>query len=396
MKYFIYILLLTSSLWSYAACRQISFSHANTSTQASYCFECELAKSAKLEGFVIPNPSKQCFENAISSASIKRNTYCSNGVLKHTEERLCPSKGYVNETVRSFYDVTKCLDLKKPDYFFALINRESRFQISARSSTGASCYGQLTAGAIADINSTLPYATKGDKKSCNNFIKNWKNIKTKRIQNRKGKLVHVKTGSAQCALHSNPYTCFFYSALYYKKAVQAARKLINKLSVIIVFTKKNKKLVFFDQKSMNSYYSSRPMERRGIRVTKVPLVKNKEEVAQTIALMSYNGGRKVHVLYKHYMNTVKAKLWDPRYQAPLVGSLFSKSPDGISSGAFLDSFSNYVGRNYGNSHGKEVAAFGKNVFKDYHDVAKRVDRPACGDLPAQKILQPRPRLSVPI
>ena len=396
MKFFIYLLLLSSSLWSYAACRSVSFSHKDASTQADFCFECGQTSSTNLQSYNIPNPSKKCFEKAISSHSITRHTYCSNGVLKRTNKKICPSKNYVNETMRSFYDVTKCLDIKKPDYFFALINRESRFQISARSSTGASCYGQLTAPAIADINSSLPYAARGDKKSCNNFVKNWTSIKTRRVRNSDGKIVHIKTKPAKCELYSNPYSCFFYSALYYKKAVQAARDLIDKLSVMVVINKKNQKLVFIDQKALNSHYEGRGEERKGIKVTKLPLVKNKEEAAQIIALMSYNGGRKVHNLYKHYMNTVKAKLWDSKYQTQMVQSLFSESPDGISSGAFLDSFSNYTRKHYGNSHGKEVAAFGKKVFEDYHNVARNVNQPACGDIPAQKMLIPKPKLSVPI
>lgn len=402
MKFILFLALITffTHHSDSSRCHLINLGN-DSDTEAKHCANCALPRSAGGFSKIIV-PKRACFKKAIDSTSIRRHTYCRPPSKIKKFSQPCRSSHYVDQTAKVFHNVTKCLNIKRPDYFFALINRESRFQISAQSYSGASCYGQLTGVAMSDINGRdgkftaknvrdIPKSnsTTEQKRACNKVANNWRSANTNGSR---------KTRAGRCALHNNPYTCMMYAGIYYQKGVKSAKRAIRELSTYIVVTKSGDRYIFPDKKAFDSYLKNpKPYLTKGDiqREKRGNLVKDPEAVAQLIALKNYNGGPHVIELYRSYIDTLKSKIWESR-NSKLISYLF-KDPGKIATGDFLENFSKYVRINYKNRpHNKQVATFGGNVLKDFASVSRRTGGSSCGELPAQKILRPTPKKPVPM
>ena len=285
------------------------------------------------------------------------------------------------KTAQVFYDVTQCLGIKDSEYFFALINRESRFQITAESHTGASCYGQLTGIAIADINQRFlePYK-RSDNENCAKVLNHFQDLPTQRT----GKYSYRKPPVTRCTAHSNPYSCLFYSAIYYKEALKRAEKLVRDMDMILVKVKGQKGYwIFRNQAQYDAYFKGKD-KTAIVDEKRISLLQNKKLSAHVIAMTAYNGGPSVEGLFKKYINQIKGRIWHPTHQQSILSMLFSKDPWGIPPGDFVDSFSESI-REQGRS--EEVVNYAKNVFNDYENISRGLS-PACGALPAEKIRNP--------
>ena len=412
MKFYSFFILISyffifSSLFVEAQCRKVDFSHLSMLTDAEYCFDCN--RNQNKNRLVLNVPARDCFKNSISK-SIKRHTYCFGQPrrLQNSQTPICSTNNYINTTMQVFHDVTQCTDIKRPEYFFALINRESRFQISARSRTGASCYGQLTAVALADINGAdgkfttqdiqkISQNLKSSKKreACGRIMKNWSSVPTVTTAS-----YFKKTARGKCTLYSNPYSCLLYSALYYKKGVQHLKKVSDELNSYLVTKKDGQKMLFLNLPDLVDYIKSRKLLTNDIKtISETNFIENEDEVAHLIALKYYNGGPKVASLYKSYITKIKSEIWGKkasRSKTRLVNYLLVENPPvGISTADFLQSFSKYTKSNYGSNHAGQVASFGKNVLTDFDSVSKNI-QPSCGGLPANALMYPKPARPVPI
>lgn len=374
-------------------CTPISFDHLQMKvTEAAFtdCVECRQNDLQADTATVPPTfsiPALRCFQQSIEQP-VGRHRICQEGrpPAKRTEHAPCPTEEYVSQTAQAFYDVTQCLGIKDSEYFFALINRESRFQITAESPTGASCYGQLTAIAMEDINrrlhkrSRLPHPYNSDTKNCGNVINHFEPLPTEERENRRYK----KTELALCRLYSNPYSCLFYSAFYYKQALDRAIRLVDRMDLIIVKVKESKRsLVFRDQDHFDHYFANRD---KGdiISVKRISLIQDKKLAAQVIALAGYNGGPgKVRSIFKNFVNNIKTRLWHPKSQRAILSMLFSKIPWGIPKGDLIGALSDQISSKYR----KETGDYATAVLKDYERISSGL-APACGTIPAKDALTP--------
>ncbi len=335
-------------------------------------------------------PALSCFQSSIKQ-TIQRHSICPGGdpdkLEKQSSKPICFSGKYISGTARVFYDVAKCLGMRQPEYFFALINRESRFQITARSATGASCYGQLTGIAIADVNSRfLPYRGK-DAKSCGAINNHFERLPTKG---------HKRSRTATCAAHSNPYSCLMYSAVYYMQALKKARQLIDDLDIVIVTMKgKPKERLIFKSREKFEKYFSRPGRSKDdiVKEESISLLQDKETAAQILAFQSYNGGPgNARNKFKSYVNDIKTRIWGGgRTSKNYLGQIFSKKPYGIGPGDFLETFSKY---SLANRVRGETASFPRNVLNDYQSVAGHL-APSCGGIPYKKLTSPPGKFTAP-
>ena len=371
-----------------SSCNRISFDHLKMEvTEAAFtnCTECQqqtLKEEAITKAPSLLIPARRCFEQAINQ-SVKRHRTCKAGrpPSKRVDRNPCPTEEYISQTAQSFYDVTQCLNIENPEYLFAMINRESKFHITAESKTGASCYGQLTGIAIEDVNRRIkkrkPY--NNDQKSCETVARHFQHLPVKK---KGGK--YRKTRTALCRLHSNPYSCMVYSAFYYKEALKRAKRLIHRMDLILVAMKGSKKrMIFRDQDHFDNYFKTRDKDQIA-STTRISLVQDKDLVAQIVALAGYNGGPgKVRGLFKRFMNDIKSRLWHPSSQKAILSMLFAKIPWGIPNGDFVDTFADHLSVQYR----KETAEYAKHVLTEYEDISRGL-APACGVIPAKDALQP--------
>ena len=374
-------------------CTQVSFEHLKMEvTEAAFsdCTECrqkELSEGAVTKPPSLLIPALRCFQQAVNQ-SVKRHRSCKGGrpPSKRVRHGPCPTEEYVSQTAQAFHDVTQCLDIKESEYFFALINQESKFHITAQSWTGASCYGQLTGIAIEDINRKMkiktPYNTT--LKSCEAVDRHFQKLTVERRKRKNSKYYqYVKTRDTLCQLHSNPYSCLLYSAFYYKEALKRARQLVDDMDLILVTTKDSKQMMFRDQYHYENYF--RHNDKQTIKSTfRISLLQDKEVAAQIIALASYNGGPgKVRNIFKRLMSKVKGQIWNHNSQQSMLSMLFSKVPWGIPKGDFVDVFSNHLTSQYK----KETGEYAKHVLREYEKISKNL-APACGVIPAKEALKP--------
>ena len=371
-----------------SSCNPVSFDHLKIQVTEANFTNCEECRQRELQGGRITTapslliPARRCFEQAINQ-SVKRHRTCKEGrpPSKRVDRNPCPTENYISQTAQAFYDVTQCLNIEAPEYLFAMINRESKFHITAESGTGASCYGQLTGIAIEDVNRLIkkrkPY--NNDQKSCETVVQHFQPLPVKKKGGR-----YRKTGTALCRLHSNPYSCLAYSAIYYKETLKQAKRLIHRMDLILVTMKGSKKqMIFRDQDHFDNYFATTDQGKIA-STARISLVKDKDLVAQTIALAGYNGGPgKVRGLFKSFMNNVKGGLWNPSSQKTVLSMLFSKTPWGIPNGDFVNEFSKHLSVQYK----EETAKYAKHVFTEYEDISKGL-APACGVIPAKDALQP--------
>lgn len=374
-------------------CTPISFDHLQMKvTEAAFtdCVECrqnDLQADATTVPPTISIPALRCFQKSIEQP-VRRHRICQEGhpPSQKTEHAPCPTEEYPSQTAQAFYDVTQCLGIKNSEYFFALINRESRFQITAESPTGASCYGQLTAIAMEDINrrlqdrNRLPHPYNSDEKNCGTVNNHFEPLPTETRESGGFR----KTGQALCRLHSNPYSCLFYSAFYYKQALDRAIRLVDRMDLLIVKVKESEKsLVFRDQDHFDSYFANRD-KGEITSVKRISLIQDKELAAQVIALAGYNGGPgKVRNIFRNFVNNIKARLWHPSSQRAILSMLFSKIPWGIPKGDLISALSDQISSQYR----EETGDFATAVLADYERISSGL-APACGSIPAKDALTP--------
>ena len=365
---------------------EVSFEHLQR--ESEFCLTCPDPSSQSpsfraAQKAIASVPTLSCFQSSIRQ-KIKNHNICPNGVQENLERKtkrpICFSDKYTSDTARVFYDVAKCLGMEKPEYFFALINRESRFQITARSPTGASCYGQLTGVAIADVNIRfLPYPGK-DKKSCETINKYFDYMPTTGIRR-----VDPQT---TCAAHSNPYSCLMYSAVYYTQALEKAKKLIDSLDIVIVTIKGKPKerLIFKTEEEFERHFNKPENSKSNIAsLRRISLLQDKETAAQILAFQSYNGGpESTRNLFKSYIRDIKGFIWGGGSKSKdYIKQIFSKKPWGIAPGDFLETFSNYTKK----GHRQETVSFPENVLNDYHQVTSGL-APSCGNIPYDELTKP--------
>ena len=371
-------------------CVEVSFDHLKP-PEGGFCFSCLVQSQDSdyitVRGISPLTPTLSCFKRSIADRQSARdlNTSCENGIssLTKTIGPMCRSNNYVQTTASIFHEISQCLDIKDPSFFFALLNRESRFQITAESSTGASCYGQLTGVAIADINQRFIPITVKNHNKCKSLLRNWKKLNT--VGNNK------KTNETICTAHSNPYSCLFYSGVYYKSAVEKARKLVKELDIITVklHSTPNKILSFRTLERYNKYFAGKDLS--DIKEKKsVSIFQDRELVAQSIALQGYNGGPKsIRNLLLSYTNDIKGSLWSQNQLGKIYKKqIFSKQPYGIPSSDFIETFGKYVEKNYINDNRIQTGTFAKKVLADFHKVTNNI-HPSCGNIPAKDLSNPK-------
>ncbi len=357
-------------------CKEVSFNHLQ-STEAGFCFEC-LTQRVTAQPLFIPTLS--CFKQSVSARKTpippSKNTFCENSSLQEGTSSIpmCASNQYIKTTARVFHEVSQCLNIKDPSFFFALINRESRFQIAAESGTGASCYGQLTGIAITDINKRFLPAKINDPNKCTAITENWEPLSTT-AGNR-------KTDKTICTLHSNPYSCLFYSALYYLHSLEEAKKIVEDLDIVTVRLDSNPKnlLIFKGKKDFESHRANNQEEFKEIKEIKyISIFQDKKLITQTIALQGYNGGPEmIKNQLKNYANTIKGTLWsetETSLSRTYKQAIFNKKPYGIPTSDFIETFGKYVE----NHRSQEAGVFAKKVLQDFYDITK--NNPSCGDIP---------------
>ena len=382
----------------FAKCIEVSFNHLNLSkTEASFCFNCAVKSTnnnlQSLQNMSRLVPSLSCFESSIDQGIRGKHTFCSrrdsNSLTTERHTKICNNNEYITKTAEVFHNVSDCLGMKNPEFFFALINRESRFQLTAESKTGASCYGQLTGIAIADINERfIPFKVPSTQKpSCKSITDNWENLTTN--NNR-------KTRSTICKMSSNPYACLTYSAIYYQQAIQKARNLVDDMDYIKVSleSRPEKSMMFKDEKSLRKYLRNNPKE----KITKkqrLSIFKDKELVSQALALQGYNGGpESVRNLFKNYVNNIKGFTWSSKNPGKSYKQqIFRSKPHGISFSDFVKTFSDYNKKYSRLSNRRENASFVKDILKDYKSVTRY--NSSCGNVPV-KAIYPENKFTAPV
>lgn len=374
-------------------CTEVSFSHLNLSkTEAGFCSDCR--SKSNLSSLNTQNwvPALSCFKDSINSKNFTQYTFCPKGNPKNLQKRratpICKTDKYIESTAQVFREVTQCLGIEDPTYFYALINRESSFQITAESSTGASCYGQLTGVAIADINQNRLPVEVSNLEKCEGLTANWEALNTRG---------NSKTNQAICKASSNPYTCLAYSAVYYKHLLNQARNLVKSLSIPrLSFKNKNPKqfFLFKDENHLRNH-----MRKNNLQVKDredISLFKNQEMVAKMLALQSYNGGPgTIKALFNAYVNQIKSNLWSKNIPARQVfkGRRPPQAPEGMSSSDFINTFRVFTRRYSDGKNRVENSDFVTAILKDYKSVvANDKDKAlACGNIPYPKLLNPEAR-----
>ena len=294
-------------------------------------------------------------------------------------------RSYIDTTARAFHEVSQCLNIENPSFFFALLNRESRFQITATSQTGASCYGQLTGVAIADINQKLIPAQVKDYKKCQPLNKNFEPLTNSGRR---------KTRAAICTSHNNPYSCLFYSGLYYKEAVRQAEKTVSEAgdALSVKFKNKSQSFIFQNEREYQKYLAKNNLKESQVEKKEpVSLFKDPKTIAQIIALHGYNGGpQSIRNLFTQYSNTIKGRVWSSHHpdRKSYQNAVFS-NPYGIPTSDFVHTFSKYIKKNYRVRHAGQTASFFKNILNDFESVTR--NNPACGDIPVRKLKRPAGR-----
>ncbi|MBE8222125.1 MAG: hypothetical protein HAW60_05290 [Bdellovibrionales bacterium] len=172
--------------------------------------------------------------------------------------RPCVNKKYVSVMHSAFLEVNKCLGLDAR-FTFPLYMHESQLHLSRRSWTGALCSGQMTSVAVEDVNRS-DFSVYKNNPDCKKVFKHFKMLKTK-VTERGG---YRMLNSARCGITSNPYSCFMYSLMVYKKN----------------FTRMQKLRVQFDLKS---------------------IFIEPEKVLESVGVWSYNGGYGVIRILKLYL-----------------------------------------------------------------------------------------------
>lgn len=401
-KSIFYILFLVAYVQSSQAesCLDVSFDHLDLSsskigTEAAFCLDCVIQDSSSnvyQQALTTSRwvPAESCFTASIQHRKSGKQRVCHRGNLKNLRKwtgSICKTPKYIKATAQVFQEVTQCLDIQDPSYFYALINRESRFQITAESHTGASCYGQLTGVAIQEINDKLIPFTAATKEKCDGIVNNWEPLNT----TKSGK----KTSATICKASSNPYSCLTYSALYYRDLLKQATKEVAQLGLVRVSFKnqnKGKYNLFINTNSFKKYINKYPHLQIDDRQTH-SIFQNKKEIAQMIALQAYNGGPSVINLLKTYTNQIKGSIFSKdkeiskKYKTQIL-----KTPVGISSSDFVKTFKQYTSKNSRANHKTENANFVSNVLNDYVSVTGNLS--ACGALPAKQLLRPQNRFRV--
>ena len=386
---------------------EVSFDHLKR--EGSFCPVCDDHSS---QGGVLSAPKAiansvpalRCFQKSVSEP-IQRHTICPNGDesrLKKAKQRICFSAQYMSDTARAFRDVTKCLGLEKPEYFFALINRESRFQITARSRTNASCYGQLTAIAIADVNLMLQrqggFQGK-DAQSCSSVSAFFETMQT--MPARGTGRGYRKPSQTVCAAHSNPYSCLMYSAMYYRHSLRIAERAIDDADIVIVTMKGRPKerLIFKSRAEFERHFEKPGNSKKDIaEENSLSLLQDKETAAYMLAFQSYNGGYgSARSLFRRYINNIKGRIWGGGGGSQTyVKQIFSKKPYGITPGDFLETFTKWTANPSDRKRGqrRETRLFPANVLNDYQRVTGGM-APACGNIPYRELTRAPRRFTAP-
>lgn len=161
--------------------------------------------------------------------------------------RPCVNKKYVSVMHGAFLEVNKCLGLDAR-LTFPLYMHESQLHVSRRSWTGALCSGQMTSIAVEDVNrgSLASYKNNPD---CKKVFKHFKALKTQVVKGR-----YRMTNSARCGITSNPYSCFMYSLLVYKKNFNRMQKLREQFDLNTIFIEPEKVLESVGVWSYNGGY----------------------------------------------------------------------------------------------------------------------------------------------
>lgn len=370
------------------SCYKFSFDHLFP-TEAQYCASCATNTNPNQDLFKLSLlvPTTACFKKSISSITYDRYTICQNEKPVRARHPPCSTDEYIHSTSSIFHEVSQCLNIN-PSYFFALLNRESRFQLTARSKTGASCYGQLTGIAIKDVNIWHLNYLNGIKKSCASIKEHFTPLKTRVGLNSNNRRVILKTSDTICKLHSNPYICMAYAGIYFKYLLDSNKKILDKLDIIQAQKRDGSFDYFKTQKSYNNYSKKfKPNESPYIGTKVISLFRNKEEMAKLLAMYTYNGGPSVSNLFRTYVNKIKGKAWSANEDTRNTYSdqIFGQHPIGISSSDFMKTFSQYI-KNENPRAYTEASQFPKNIFKDYKSVTQSLN-PSCGNIDTEKFLK---------
>ena len=150
--------------------------------------------------------------------------------------RACLNKDYMYLTARAFNKTADCFGFNKleKEDIFRLFNHESSFLHNIKSPTGAKCYGQLTNGAITEINkqiyfsdtsSRLPYSHIFNEvidkcPGLQNAVLNPEIYKSEKQAGKKSIAKFraiVSRSPTSCKITQNPYSCLFYAFYNIKK-----------------------------------------------------------------------------------------------------------------------------------------------------------------------------------
>lgn len=202
-------------------------------------------KKAELQGGPFKHSGYlRCEQNKPKECLIDKN--CTTKSCKYAS-RPCVNQKYVDVMHSAFVEVNKCLGLDAR-LTFPLYMHESQLHLSRRSWTGALCSGQMTSIAVEDVNRSNLSAYKNNP-NCKKVFTHFKGLKTQVIKGR-----YRMLDSARCDITSNPYSCFMYSLLVYKKNFTRMKKLRTKFNLNSIFTEPEKVLESVGVWSYNGGY----------------------------------------------------------------------------------------------------------------------------------------------
>lgn len=233
---------LEGSFDKYIKSRQPALSLSNILPKK--CFILGL-KKAELQGGPFKHSGYlRCEKQKPKECLIDKN--CTTQSCKYAS-RPCINQKYVNVMHSAFLEVNKCLGLDAK-LTFPLYMHESQLHLSRRSWTGALCSGQMTSVAVEDVNRSDLSSYKNNP-NCQKVFKHFKVLKTQVTGGR-----YRMLNSARCGITSNPYSCFMYSLLVYKKNFTRMQKLRRQFDLNSIFTEPEKVLESVGVWSYNGGY----------------------------------------------------------------------------------------------------------------------------------------------
>jgi hypothetical protein len=263
------------------------------------------------------------------------------GKTTTTVRAPCLNEDYVRMTKETFEATMLCFDIQPRD-IYPVINHESRFLLNSVSPTGASCYGQLTSGLIADLNKTDEISKLTFKDKCPNVASQFRKvnvisteIKVKRADGSEATVTRTKLDGVQasCDITENPVSCMIYTALAHKKNLERIHKSSNDSPVYVV-NNGSKQMLFSKHESAEKVGAVKPS----------PIFSDTKDVEELVVIWSYNGGGGVNVLYNSFLRDLRNEL----INAPSTSALrqeFAKN-NGLKTETFYKLFSAYIRSNY--------------------------------------------------